>query len=435
MVCGYNEFAIQFLVTIFGSSFLHARPENLLSCAVFRSFTSMGPDNLSQLLEQAAFHPARSGINFINIGNSTESSQRLSYARLYEIAEGNAVLFRQIPNITQDTIFLLHFDNQLDGIQYFWSTIYAGFIPAISTPFTNDAEQRRKHLGHLQHLLRKPIIITRACLLPDFANSQEILNIWTVEEIQSQRNHRFTPLPPKSPSKGDDIAVLMLTSGSTGNAKAVGLRHRQILEAVKGKSLHHGTRSSDVFLNWIGLDHVANLTEIHLHAMSLAAEQVQATASDMISNPIAFVRLLSRHRVAYTFAPNFFLAALRKTLEKPESAQDLQDIDLSSLRAFISGGEANVTETCDAITRLLGEFGAPKSFVRPGFGMTETCAGSVYNNKCPRYDLIRNTEFTSLGSAIPGLTVRITRDDGSLAGVAEGAFLCSTQSDSKLIST
>jgi hypothetical protein len=34
-----------------------------------------------------------------------------------------------------------------------------------------------------------------------------------------------------------------------------------------GKSQHHQTTEDDVFLNWTGLDHVANLTEIHLHAL------------------------------------------------------------------------------------------------------------------------------------------------------------------------
>jgi acyl-coenzyme A synthetase/AMP-(fatty) acid ligase len=59
----------------------------------------------------------------------------------------------------------------------------------------------------------------------------------------------------------------MLTSGSTGNAKVVGLTNNQLLHAVVGKSQHHQTTEDDVFLNWTGPDHVANLTEIHLHAL------------------------------------------------------------------------------------------------------------------------------------------------------------------------
>ena len=380
----------------------------------------MAPSNLLELLEEAARHPAESGITFYAPGNATEVSKRLTYHDLLRSARENALLIRQIPHITPKTKFLLHFDNNLDGIELFWSIIVAGFVPAISTPFTNDTEQRRKHLSHLQTLLDQPVIITRQHLQSEFACSQEKLNIWSIEKIQSQfQNPSPASHGPLATPKRDDLAVLMLTSGSTGNAKAVGLRHAQVIEAIKGKATHHGMRSSDVFLNWIGLDHVANLTEIHLHAMSLAAEQIQVAAGDMIANPLAFIKLLNKHRAAYTFAPNFFLASLRKVLEKSESQDDLLDVDLCCLRAFISGGEANVTETCDAVTRLLGQYGAPMSFIRPGFGMTETCAGSVYNKKCPRYDLARGVEFTSLGSPIPGLEIRVTRDDHTLAGVDE----------------
>lgn len=380
----------------------------------------MAPDTLQQLLVQAAQHPTRSGISFYDAGNTTEVSARLTYHQLYQNAQTSAVLLQQIPHVKRDTIFLLHFDNHLDGIQFFWSTVIAGHVPAISTPFTNDAEQRKRHLGHLQSLLRKPIILTRENLLSDFADCEESLNIWTIEQIQSEKRNSCARIEPRFATNGNDTAVLMLTSGSTGHAKAVSLRHQQILASVKGKASLHGTRSDDVFLNWIGFDHVANLTEAHLHAMSLAAEQVQVSASDMVSNPLTLVELVNRHRATYTFAPNFFLASLRKSLEKPENAQHLREIDLSCLRAFISGGEANVTETCDAITRLFRQYGAPSSFVRPGFGMTETCAGSIYNTQCPQYDLTRNAEFTSLGSPIPGLAVRITREDGTLASSAEG---------------
>ena len=380
----------------------------------------MAPANLIELLEEAARHPDNGGITFYTPGNIAEVSKRLSYADLLRSAREKALLIRQIPQVTSKTRFLLHMDNQLDAIEFFWSIILAGFVPAISTPFTNDIEQRKKHVDHLQNLLENPVIITTQRLKSEFAGLHDNLNIWTIEKIQSRyRNtHRASYSLPNAP-KQDDLAVLMLTSGSTGNAKAVGLRHAQVLVSLKGKAAHHGTRSSDVFLNWIGLDHVANLTEVHLHAMSLAAEQVQVGAADVIANPTAFIKLLDKHRVAYTFAPNFFLASLRKTLEGPQCWQSLQGVDLCFLRAFISGGEANVTETCDAVTRLLGQYGAPTSFIRPGFGMTETCAGSIYNKKCPRYDLARGTEFTSLGSPVPGLEMRVMREDNSLAGTDE----------------
>ena len=371
----------------------------------------MIPVNLLELLESAAASPKGTGITAYSPGNVKEPAKCLSYSNLLQLALANAPMLHHIPTVTENTVFLLHFDNHLDGFEWLWSVIAAGHIPAISTPMTNDLGQRKRHLLHLDTLLHNPVIITRDHLVPDFGDLRDELDIRTIEDLQS-RNGFHDMEKPRSKT-GDELAALMLTSGSTGNAKAVELRHGQILQAVRGKSIHHGTKEQDTFLNWIGLDHVANLTEVHLHAMSLAADQVHVSAIDLLADPMTFLRLISKHKIAYTFAPNFFLASLKKILEREDSTET--DLDLSCLRALISGGEANVTETCDAVTKLTAKYNASKDFIRPGFGMTETCAGSIYGLDCPAYDVKRKSEFTSLGSPVPGLFMRVMKDDGSVA--------------------
>lgn len=237
------------------------------------------------------------------------------------------------------------------------------------------------------------------------ASSIKVSEIPNGDQMQS-------PKVAKTKSR-DDPAIFMLTSGSSGNAKAVCLRHGQLLTALQGKSMHHGTTPDDTFLNWIGMDHVANLSEIHLHAMSLGAEQVHVQAADLLEKPLSFLSLMHKHRVGYTFAPNFFLAALRRQLEdNSESVFEARYFDLSSLKALISGGEANLVETCAALTDQMRQYNTKGDVIRPGFGMTETCAGSIYGKTCPTYDLENKLEFTSLGTCIPGLEMRVITTDG-----------------------
>lgn len=167
------------------------------------------------------------------------------------------------------------------------------------------------------------------------------------------------------------------------------------------------------------MDHVANLTEVHLHAMYLGAEQVHAHAGDLITQPLLFLRLLERHCVSYTFAPNFFLSSVKKALEARGIAtagangkvNGSGQPDLSSLRLLISGGEANSTALAASLTQALVRLGAHKHCIRPGFGMTETCAGSIYNTECPTFDVQHGREFTSLGHCIPCMRMRVTRPD------------------------
>jgi thioesterase domain-containing protein/aryl carrier-like protein len=212
----------------------------------------------------------------------------------------------------------------------------------------------------------------------------------------------------------------MLTSGSTGNVKAVSLSNSQILTALRGKIAFHGTQEGDTFLNWINLDHVANLTEIHLHAMYLGCDQIHVPASTIIQSPLLFLQLLSKHKVAYTFAPNFLLFYLEEALAGTTKLQDLS-IDLSHLRSLISGGEANVVGTCASLSQKLERLGSRNNVICPGFGMTETCAGSIYNKTFPEVDVLQDREFASLGRCIPGIELRVTAPDDNQrrAGVAE----------------
>ena len=412
------------------------------------------PRNLYEVLEGAASKSGDKGILIYAPGKIQSEASRLSYRDLFRLAHTNSILVHRLLDTKTQSKVILHFNTHLDNIVWFWSVVIAGYVPVISTPFTNDVEQRKKHIFHLDTLLDHPTWITKQDLLPEFLEIKN-LHISTVEQLQSNEpgieslldkgvsvssgasspsRQKSSPLNgtcgmptsnghiesnfgqeqrPGSRKEGNDLAALMLTSGSSGNSKAVCLRHGQILAAIAGKSTHHGTKPDDTFLNWIGMDHVANLTEIHLHAMFLRADQVHVQAADLLCEPQAFVELLSKHKVAYTFAPNFFLAALRRELQ--DNLKAPSHWDLASLKSLISGGEANVVNTCAELTKILQTFGTSGNVISPGFGMTETCAGCIYGKKCPEYDLANKSEFASLGTCIPGVAMRIRLDDGRIA--------------------
>ena len=392
------------------------------------------PPNLYTILEDAA--SSRAGVLVYPPGDTRTPSQ-LAYNELLVSAKHKARLLHDFAAAADKSIILLHFDNHLDMIEWFWATVVAGFLPAISTPLVNDLGQRKKHLLHLNSTLHDPLILTTARLKSQFVDIEQ-LRLHAIEQLQNEYNFKNGVCDPFDYStkpaereklfrgayaQPEDLAVLMLTSGSTGYAKAVCLRHGQMIKAVKGKAKYHGNSNETVFCNWIGMDHVANLSEIHLHAMFLCANQVHVHAADLLVEPSKLVSLLSKHQVAYTFAPNFFLAALRKSLQSPAGSKLCEGASLSRLRALISGGEANVVETCDAVTKLLSQYGVEGDVIRPGFGMTETCAGSIYGKSCPSYELERGLEYGCLGSCIPGIHMRVVLDSGAMAAQGEVGVL------------
>ncbi|MCJ1331967.1 hypothetical protein MMC10_008659 [Thelotrema lepadinum] len=229
-----------------------------------------------------------------------------------------------------------------------------------------------------------------------YIHTTDYSSTWTKDFVTRQ-------LPPLQ-----SLAALMLTSGSTGNAKAVCLTHGQILTACEGKLSHMPLPQKAVVLNWIGLDHVGSLTELHLTAMLAGCDQVHVSTTEVIADPLVFLRLLSKHRVTRTFAPNFFLHKLRQRLDNA-TAHDTHEIDLSHLLYMISGGEPNNVDICASISEDLQKLGAPTAnTITPGFGMTETCAGAIYSRECPEIDVQAGAEFTALGTCIPGIEMRVT---------------------------
>lgn len=150
--------------------------------------------------------------------------------------------------------------------------------------------------------------------------------------------------------------------------------------------------------------------------MSLLSEQIHVPASALLENPLRLIELLDKHKIVYTFGPNFFLTLLRDSLI---AAGASFNADLSNLRALISGGESNVVATADDLTQELRRFGLQGEVVRPGFGMTETCAGSIYSRACPSSDLAKGLEFANLGTCIPGIELRILKAGDVPAKVSE----------------
>jgi acyl-CoA synthetase (AMP-forming)/AMP-acid ligase II len=95
-------------------------------------------------------------------------------------------------------------------------------------------------------------------------------------------------------------------------------------------------------------------------------------AIDFVRSPSRFWKVLSDHRVAYTFAPNFFVATATRALNELDSCERSQmDMDFSELRVIMCGGESNKTSTLEAAEKVLTSYGAPKSSIKASYGLSE----------------------------------------------------------------
>ncbi|MEU5538893.1 non-ribosomal peptide synthetase [Streptomyces sp. NPDC020362] len=282
----------------------------------------------------------------------------------------------------------------------FWAAVLGGFVPCPMAPLRGDRERWGAQLEHVNTLLGGPLVVTGEALaaeLPPVA----ALSVTSLEELQAVEATAADDFHRAAP---EDTAVLVLTSGSTGHAKAVVLSHANLLASMAAKNGHHRLTARDTTLNWVSFDHVAALLECHLLPLSTGSLQLHVEAPVVLQEPLEFLRLMSRHGVTMTFTPNFLLGLINAAGERLRASGER--LDLSRLRHIISGGEAVVVATGEAFLDGLARHGLARDALWPAFGMTETCAGSVYSRKgFP--DVDRGAEFASLGTPVQGLRMRI----------------------------
>lgn len=286
-----------------------------------------------------------------------------------------------------------------------WACLLGGITACPLVPLRSDPQRWAAQLGHVDALLDGPLVLTDRRTREELP-AVEGLTVTTVEELTAAAPG--APAAPPAAGDPDDVALLVLTSGSTGAAKAVRLTHGNLLASMAAKARTQSLTAADVTLNWISYDHVAALLEAHLLPLSVGAVQVQAPPETVLADPLHFLRLIDAHRVTMTFTPNFLLGLINKALDRQPSPPAL---DLSCLRHIVSGGEANPVATGVAFLDRLAPHGLRRGALWPAFGMTETCAGSIYNREFPDAD--RDSEFAAVGRPVDGLRIRIAAGDGT----------------------
>ncbi|KAG6853538.1 putative NRPS-like protein biosynthetic cluster [Blastosporella zonata] len=338
-------------------------------------------------------------LGFLDADGATTLS--LTYSELFKIAQEYAQRLVSAGLRTDGTdIVITSFSD------------HESHIPGIPVcpipPLHPDKSRRTLFFEHLQSLFNQPTLISTDDIIEavtELVPTFKSLSISKLNSIAINPSANFEIFPQKLP-KADDVVCFMLTSGSTGNSKAVGLRHSNLLSSIEGKIKHHETTSASRFLNWIAFDHVACVSEIHLQALRADASQFHVSPTAIIRAPRNLLSWCSKLKISYTFSPNFLLAQICRDV----TAAPYQDnaLDLSSVRAFISGGESVPVGTAVDFTQILERFGAPRNVLRGGFGMTETGAGCIYDTRSIPRDVkdFNGIKYLSLGKCCDGTSVR-----------------------------
>jgi long-chain acyl-CoA synthetase len=210
---------------------------------------------------------------------------------------------------------------------------------------------------------------------------------------------------PKVDRKGEDIAFLQYTGGTTGVSKGAMLTHANVLSNMKQIALWMGPKleqGKETIITALPLYHIFSLTVNCFAFMDYGAHNV------LVTNPREFpdfVKTLRKYKfTAFTGVNTLFNALCAR--------EDFRSLDFSSLKISVAGAMALQRAVHDRWKEVT------KTKVIEGYGLTETSPVLCCN------PVDGTDRVGTIGIPLPSTEVKIVDDQGNDVPVGEAGELC-----------
>ena len=328
------------------------------------SAMNLEPQTLLDLLRRNAFHRGdQLAYTFLVDGESEKVE--LTYRELDQRGSAIGALL-QLSGVTGEPVLLL-FPPGLDFVAAFMGCLYAGAIAVPAYPPKPNRSQLR--------------------LLSIIEDSQATV-ILTTKEVLAGVKHRFEDAPHgkrlrwlvvdditddlreqwREPAiKGDSLALLQYTSGSTSTPKGVMVSHHNLLSNARLMQRKFGHTGESVFMAWLPLFHDMGLIGFVLESLFLGTRCILMAPASFVQKPSRWLQAISDYRATTTGGPNFaYDLCVRKI-----SAEERSRLDLSCLLTAWNGAEPVFHETLDRFAATFAECGFRRESFYPCYGLAE----------------------------------------------------------------
>ena len=269
-------------------------------------------------------------------------------------------------------------------------TLMNGKIPVMINYSTGAIENCRyaREKCHFKTILTSRYLLEKLNLEPidHMIFVEDILaKVTIVDKLKAAAMSKLpTPILKTMVHSGSDkqVSVILFTSGSEKEPKAVQLTHRNIISNVEASIQVFGISSDDSCMSMLPLFHVFGLT------VNMWLPLILGNSMVAHPNPLEYQKISSlvrKYKITYMAAtPSFFYGYLQKS----------EPGDFSSIRFAIAGADKLPNKVYDGFLRQHG------ITIFEGYGTTET--SPVISTNHPGAHKIG-----SIGKPIPGVKVRI----------------------------
>lgn len=291
------------------------------------------------------------------------------------------------------------------------------------TPRTDLARWAEETTGVINMLSAKAVVISEPFMAAAPVLSGLGMTVLTVETLLAN-----APVAPVD-TRDDDVALMQLTSGSTGSPKAVQITHANIVANAEAMMVGcNFDLDTDVIVSWLPCFHDMGMTGYLTVPMYVGAELVKVTPMDFLRDTLLWAKLIDKYKGTMTAAPNFAYNLLAKRLRRQATPGDF---DLSSLRWALSGAEQVDPLDVEDLCESGAPFGLKPEAIIPAYGMAETtvavsfsaCGGGMLVDEVDA-DLLailhravpasrgHTRRLVSLGRPLEGLELRVIDEEG-----------------------
>lgn len=289
----------------------------------------------------------------------------------------------------------VHADKSVEGLLLYLAVLRAGFVYLPLNPAYQASE--------LEHFITDAAPGVVVCAGKNFgwvsklAFQRGVRWVFTLNDDRSgtllDRAAQMSDVHEPVQREAGDLAAILYTSGTTGRSKGAMLSHGNLLSNARTLKTHWDWRPDDVLLHALPI--------FHVHGLFVASHGALLNGSKMLwFNRFDATAVAARLPEATVFmgVPTLYVRLLQEKL-----------LDTRNIRLFISGSAPLLIETWRDWQARTGHL------ILERYGMSETLM--LTSNPCKPEDGERIGG--TVGRALPGVGLRILRDDGAPCAVDE----------------